>query len=145
MHRMSALFGLLCLMLYVNCMESFMVNVGGPSRIRHLNTPSTRNVPPRDVVTRTEAIKKTKSNSSSNDNNSNKVKATTTPPTHIEDGSPLGVAIVVLGSLLWFAIKGESDTNTVGGVPVIGIIFGTASTAAGIARLVRYSNSTRKN
>jgi hypothetical protein len=66
-------------------------------------------------------------------------------PTNIEDGSPLGVAIVVIGSLLWFATKGESDTNTIGEVPVIAIIFGTASTAAGIARLVRYNNNKDTN
>ena len=51
--------------------------------------------------------------------------------TPIEDGSPLGVAIVVLGGS--YVVFGEQD------IPVW-IVFVTASIAAGISRLIRYQN-----
>ena len=51
--------------------------------------------------------------------------------TPIEDGSPLGVAVVVLGGS--YVVFGEQD------IPVW-IVFVTASIAAGISRLIRYQN-----
>ena len=50
----------------------------------------------------------------------------------VEDGSPLGVAIVVLGGSL-IVIGGDNFAD----IPVW-VVFVTASTAAGVARLIRY-------
>lgn len=52
--------------------------------------------------------------------------------TQVEDGSPLGVAIVVLGGSL-VVFGGDNFEN----VPVW-VVFVVASTAAGVARLIRY-------
>mmetsp|Transcript_16074 Transcript_16074/g.38584 ORF Transcript_16074/g.38584 Transcript_16074/m.38584 type:complete len:153 (-) Transcript_16074:284-742(-) len=57
--------------------------------------------------------------------------------TRVEDGSPLGVAIVALGSLVIFGSEqdeslGSPDSSSVW------IVFATASIAAGVARLIRY-------
>lgn len=53
----------------------------------------------------------------------------------VEDGSPLGIAIVVLGGS--FVVFGDETFN----VP-LWVIFATASTAVGIARLIRYLQDT---
>lgn len=50
----------------------------------------------------------------------------------VEDGSPLGVAIVVLGGSL-VVFGGDNFSN----IP-IWVVFVAASTAAGVARLIRY-------
>jgi hypothetical protein len=56
--------------------------------------------------------------------------------TKVEDGSPLGVAIVVLGSIICL----NSDQFEENSPLIVPLIFGTASLAAGISRLVRYQN-----
>ncbi|CAJ1946343.1 unnamed protein product [Cylindrotheca closterium] len=57
--------------------------------------------------------------------------------TKVEDGSPLGVAIVILGgSLVLFG--GDKFDN----IPVWAV-FVVASTAAGVARLIRYLNDDK--
>lgn len=53
--------------------------------------------------------------------------------TKIEDGSPLGVAIVLLGSLV---VLRNDDLNR--DPDSVWIVFATASAAAGLARLIRY-------
>lgn len=55
--------------------------------------------------------------------------------TKIEDGSPLGVAIVLIGSLLIFSGDESAQAPTSSSV---WIVFATASFAAGLARLIRY-------
>ena len=71
--------------------------------------------------------------------------------TQIDDGSPLGVAIVVLGGI-WVALSDGQDVPQLpsgmmdgvgwghGGTDDVRIwaVFATASVAAGISRLVRY-------
>ena len=54
----------------------------------------------------------------------------------VEDGSPLGVAIVLLGSLLVFG-SGD-DALRAPESPAPWIVLATASAAAGLARLFRY-------
>jgi hypothetical protein len=56
--------------------------------------------------------------------------------TKIEDGSPLGVAIVVLGSLFLLGSDSVDASDPAGDSP-IWIVFATASVAAGVSRLVR--------
>ena len=53
----------------------------------------------------------------------------------VEDGSPLGVAVVALGSIL---LSNGDDSLWEPGSPAILIVFATASVAAGLARLYRY-------
>lgn len=65
----------------------------------------------------------------SNDNDSTTERKYTSS---VEDGSPLGVAIVVLGGLL-VNFGGDQFAD----IPVW-VILATASTAAGVARLIRY-------
>ncbi len=57
--------------------------------------------------------------------------------TRVEDGSPLGVAIVFLGSLFLFSSGDESYKDPTS--DSVWIVFATASAAAGLARLYRYS------
>ena len=64
----------------------------------------------------------------SNQDDEGKIPQKSTP---IEDGSPLGVAVVVLGGS--YIVFGDQD------IPVW-IVFVTASIAAGISRLIRYQN-----
>lgn len=70
--------------------------------------------------------------------------------TKIEDGSPLGVAVVAIGGLLYtyggdnffvtpFLREVSSSSSAVW------IIFATASSAAGLSRLFRYLREKRKN
>lgn len=54
----------------------------------------------------------------------------------VEDGSPLGVAIVLIGSLIIF--NGEDSSHQEPASSSVWIVFATASIAAGLARLVRY-------
>ena len=54
----------------------------------------------------------------------------------VEDGSPLGVAIVLLGSLLVFG-SGDDALRSPDS-PAPWIVLATASAAAGLARLFRY-------
>ena len=57
----------------------------------------------------------------------------------VEDGSPLGVGVVFVGSLLALNVPETldwQDENT-----LIWLVFVTASTVAGAARLIRYYNS----
>lgn len=56
--------------------------------------------------------------------------------TTVEDGSPLGVAIVLLGGLFIFGSGDESFQDPTS--DSVWIVFVTASTAAGLARLFRY-------
>mmetsp|Transcript_1072 Transcript_1072/g.2372 ORF Transcript_1072/g.2372 Transcript_1072/m.2372 type:complete len:157 (+) Transcript_1072:39-509(+) len=56
--------------------------------------------------------------------------------TKVEDGSPLGVAIVLLGSLYIFNSGDESFQDPTSSS--VWIVFATASAAAGLARLFRY-------
>ena len=69
--------------------------------------------------------------------------------TQIDDGSPIGVAIVGLGLIVNLYVPGiltsinsffhlESNNNWI-------IILGTASTAAGLARLYRYTRDKNKD
>mmetsp|Transcript_19420 Transcript_19420/g.33108 ORF Transcript_19420/g.33108 Transcript_19420/m.33108 type:complete len:152 (-) Transcript_19420:660-1115(-) len=75
-----------------------------------------------------------KNNKNSNDNLESKITYT-----KIDDGSPLGVAIVGIGGLLYskggdtFSFLQQQDSSD-----VVWIILATASTAAGLSRLVRY-------
>jgi len=55
--------------------------------------------------------------------------------TKIDDGSPLGVAIVLLGGS-WLVLGGRDGVGD--GGDGIWAVFATASVAAGISRLVRY-------
>jgi len=73
-----------------------------------------------------------KNDGGSNSNNMEEKKYT-----KVEDGSPLGVAIVLIGSLIIFGSEDGSSlqSNT---SPSVWIVFATASTAAGLARLFRY-------
>jgi len=57
--------------------------------------------------------------------------------TRIEDGSPLGVAIVVLGSLALLGSDGVALNTSISEVSLVWVVFGTASVVAGISRLVR--------
>ena len=65
--------------------------------------------------------------------------------TKIDDGSPLGVAIVGIGGFLYakggdtFSFLQDSSNNAVW------IILATASTAAGLSRLVSYINDKQNN
>lgn len=69
--------------------------------------------------------------------------------TKIDDGSPLGVAIVGIGGLLYskggdffsFDFLQDSSNNN----NAVWIILATASTAAGLSRLVRYLNDKQSN
>lgn len=70
-----------------------------------------------------------------NDNNSKQ----TGSYTKVEDGSPLGVAIVVLGGSL-VVFGGDNFEN----IPVWAV-FVVASTAAGVARLIRYLQEEKWN
>ncbi|CAB9496502.1 expressed unknown protein [Seminavis robusta] len=64
--------------------------------------------------------------------------------TTIEDGSPLGVAIVAIGSLLLLGNNGVDASTSAGDSPWAGVIFVTASVAAGISRMVRYNIRKQK-
>lgn len=55
----------------------------------------------------------------------------------VEDGSPLGVAIVLVGSLIVFG-SGDDSALQNPESPSVWIVFVTASVAAGLARLFRY-------
>jgi hypothetical protein len=62
--------------------------------------------------------------------------------TAIEDGSPLGVAIVVLGGL-WLVLGDGSLPMLDDERASIWVVFCTASIAAGISRLIRYHQKDR--
>lgn len=68
-------------------------------------------------------------------------EATNNNRTKVEDASPLGVAIVALGSFLFLGDSGDAGDTVKAWVgddlPVAGVILVTASLAAGISRLVR--------
>ena len=59
--------------------------------------------------------------------------------TKIDDGSPLGVAIVGIGGLL-YTKGGDTFSFLQDSSNAVWIILATASTAAGLSRLVRYIN-----
>ena len=68
-----------------------------------------------------------------NTSNSDNKVASERAYTKIDDGSPLGVAIVVLGgSFLAFSGSESVDPTS------IWIVFASASIAAGLSRLLRY-------
>ncbi len=81
-----------------------------------------------------------------NNNNDDELESKRTY-TKIDDGSPLGVAIVGIGGLLYtkggdtfsFLQQDSSSSNN-----AVWIILATASTAAGLSRLVRYINDKQK-
>ncbi|KAL7530852.1 hypothetical protein ACHAXR_003711 [Thalassiosira sp. AJA248-18] len=58
----------------------------------------------------------------------------------VEDGSPIGVAIVLIGSLLIF---GGDESLQAPSSSSVWIVFATASIAAGLARLIRYTTSNK--
>ncbi len=65
--------------------------------------------------------------------------------TKIDDGSPLGVAIVGIGGLL-YAKGGDTFSVFLQNSPnAVWIILATASTAAGLSRLFRYINEKQQN
>lgn len=86
-------------------------------------------------------------NSKNNNNNNNVDVGSESKRTYtkIDDGSPLGVAIVGIGGLLYtkgsdtFSFLQQQDSNAVW------IILATASTAAGLSRLIRYINDKQSN
>lgn len=86
-------------------------------------------------------------NSKNNNNNNNVDLGSESKRTYtkIDDGSPLGVAIVGIGGLLYtkggdtFSFLQQQDSNAVW------IILATASTAAGLSRLIRYINDKQSN
>ena len=64
--------------------------------------------------------------------------------TKIDDGSPLGVAIVGIGGLL-YTKGGDTFSFLQDSSNAVWIILATASTAAGLSRLVRYINDKQTN
>jgi len=61
----------------------------------------------------------------------------------VEDGSPLGVAIVVVGGFLTLQLEEKTDSVAAWDESYIWVVFCTASIAAGLSRLVRYFNTKR--
>eukprot|EP00985_Skeletonema_marinoi_P000867 scaffold354_cov67-Skeletonema_marinoi.AAC.1 len=92
-------------------------------------------LPPQEL---TGGITSLRAKNSNNKNNNNNLESKRTY-TKIDDGSPLGVAIVGIGGLLYskggdtFSFLQQQDSSN-----VVWIILATASTAAGLSRLVRY-------
>ena len=76
------------------------------------------------------------SNKNNNDADDSESKRTYTK---IDDGSPLGVAIVGIGGLL-YTKGGDTFSFLQDSSNAVWIILATASTAAGLSRLVRYIN-----
>jgi len=80
-----------------------------------------------------------KNSNNKNNKNSNDNLESKRTYTKIDDGSPLGVAIVGIGGLLYskggdtFSFLQQQDSSK-----IVWIILATASTAAGLSRLVRY-------
>jgi len=97
------------------------------------------------IITLSAANKNREKNNSNSNNNESDSKRTYTK---IDDGSPLGVAIVGIGGLLYtkggdtfsFLQQDYSSSNN----NAVWIILATASTAAGLSRLVRYINDKQK-
>jgi hypothetical protein len=83
---------------------------------------------------------KNSNNNSSNKHNNNVEEK---EYTKVEDGSPIGVAIVLIGSLIIFGSGGEESLQSPSSSSVW-IVFVTASTAAGLARLYRYTREKNK-
>eukprot|EP00956_Cyclotella_meneghiniana_P034158 scaffold101981_cov24-Cyclotella_meneghiniana.AAC.3 len=78
-------------------------------------------------------------NNNNNDNDDAAIKKR--QYTRIEDGSPIGVAIVLLGTLelyLYYGRSLSSSTLMTNDSSSVWIVFATASIAAGLARLFRY-------
>eukprot|EP00956_Cyclotella_meneghiniana_P026133 scaffold55810_cov49-Cyclotella_meneghiniana.AAC.6 len=80
--------------------------------------------------------------SSKNDNNNdNDASIKKRQYNRVEDGSPIGVAIVLLGTLyLYYGQSSSSSSSTLmsNDSSSVWIVFATASIAAGLARLFRY-------
>mmetsp|Transcript_9041 Transcript_9041/g.14948 ORF Transcript_9041/g.14948 Transcript_9041/m.14948 type:complete len:145 (+) Transcript_9041:38-472(+) len=79
-------------------------------------------------------------NKNNNDDDLEKERAYT----KIDDGSPLGVAIVGIGGLL-YTTGGDTFSFLQDSSNAVWIILATASTAAGLSRLVRYINDKQTN
>ncbi|KAL7547362.1 hypothetical protein ACHAWF_010678 [Thalassiosira exigua] len=65
------------------------------------------------------------------------------PYTRVEDGSPLGVAVVALGSLV--VLGGDDESWREPTSASAWIVFAAASVTAGLARLTRYLRDKNKN
>eukprot|EP00984_Skeletonema_dohrnii_P018692 scaffold8780_cov71-Skeletonema_dohrnii-CCMP3373.AAC.5 len=95
---------------------------------------ATHFLPPQEIASITSLRAKNSNNKNSNDNLESKRTYT-----KIDDGSPLGVAIVGIGGLLYskggdtFSFLQQQDSSN-----VVWIILATASTVAGLSRLLRY-------
>ena len=92
---------------------------------------------PQEITSNTSLRAKNSNNKNNKNSNDNLERKRTY--TKIDDGSPLGVAIVGIGGLLYskggdtFSFLQQQDSSN-----VVWIILATASTAAGLSRLVRY-------
>lgn len=92
---------------------------------------------PQEITSNT-SLRAKNSNNKNNKNSNDNLESKRTY-TKIDDGSPLGVAIVGIGGLLYskggdtFSFLQQQDSSN-----VVWIILATASTAAGLSRLVRY-------
>ena len=75
-----------------------------------------------------------------NNNNDNDASIKKRQYTRVEDGSPIGVAVVLLGTLYLYYGQSSSSSFTLmtNDSSSIWIVFATASIAAGLARLFRY-------
>eukprot|EP00956_Cyclotella_meneghiniana_P011783 scaffold16548_cov55-Cyclotella_meneghiniana.AAC.1 len=76
--------------------------------------------------------------SKNNNNNANDASIEKRQYTRVEDGSPIGVAIVLLGTLYLYYGQSSSSTLMSNDSSSVWIVFATASIAAGLARLFRY-------
>jgi hypothetical protein len=98
---------------------------------------ATQFLPPQEIASIT-SLRAKNSNNKNNKNSNDNLESKRTY-TKIDDGSPLGVAIVGIGGLLYtkggdtFSFLQQQDSSN-----VVWIILATASTAAGLSRLVRY-------
>ncbi|KAL7426867.1 hypothetical protein ACHAXM_000684 [Skeletonema potamos] len=84
-----------------------------------------------------------KKNTNNNNNSGDDLESKKTY-TKIDDGSPLGVAIVGIGGLL-YAKGGDTFSLLQDSPNAVWIILATASTAAGLSRLFRYINEKQQN
>ena len=122
--RMLHLRLVLVVLSYLPACLSFHPNMIVPSSILSFNHPD-------DQVFRIAKMKLMGSKHSDDQKKKKRV------PTKIEDGSPLGVAIVVLGSLYVIGSENFDTESPAGDSPAVWVIFATASIAAGISRLIR--------
>eukprot|EP00984_Skeletonema_dohrnii_P015167 scaffold6499_cov96-Skeletonema_dohrnii-CCMP3373.AAC.2 len=95
-------------------------------------------LPPQEITGGITSLRAKNGNNKNNSNSDDGLESKRTY-TKIDDGSPLGVAIVGIGGLLYskggdtFSFLQQQDSSN-----VVWIILATASTAAGLSRLGRY-------